>query len=253
MSSPDIPVIDITALRSGKRAAIESAAAQMLAAAEHLGFFYISGHGVDSAVLAAAEREARAFFALSLEKKLEVEINHRHRGFLRVGESTMHGARLPDLKESFIWGLEIDPADPGIAADNTFLGENNWPADRPAMRTALNAYFEAANGVGIHMLRAFAVAMGIDSESFVQGFDRPISRGSAIYYPPQPAASADEQYGVSPHTDFGCMTLLYQDLVVDSSKLRATGWTPRHASFETGWREVLRWYQAERWVPRYAD
>ena len=47
------------------------------------------------------------------------------------------------------------------------------------------------------------------------------------------------------------MTLLYEDLVVDGSKLAATGFVPRHASFETGWRDVLRWYQAEEWVPRY--
>jgi len=211
VSAPDIPVIDIAALRAGEQTAVENVAAQMLAAAEHLGFFYISGHGVDPEILATADREARAFFSQSLDKKLEVEINHRHRGFLRVGESTMHGARLPDLKESFIWGLEIDPEDPGIATDNTFLGENNWPADRPAMRQALNAYFVAVSGVGIDMLRAFAVAMNVDSRTFVAGFERPISRGSAIFYPPQPTALAEEQYGVSPHTDFGCLTLLYQD------------------------------------------
>ena len=40
--------------------------------------------------------------------------------------------------------------------------------------------------------------------------------------------------------------------VVDAAKLRSLGWAPRFSSFEQGWREVLRWYQAERWVPRYA-
>jgi len=54
-----------------------------------------------------------------------------------------------------------------------------------------------------------------------------------------------------PRLDVEHMTLLYEDLVVDGSKLAATGFVPRHASFETGWRDVLRWYQAEEWVPRY--
>ena len=54
-----------------------------------------------------------------------------------------------------------------------------------------------------------------------------------------------------PRLDVEHMTLLYEDLVVDGRKLAATGFTPRHASFETGWRDVLRWYQAEEWVPRY--
>jgi nucleoside-diphosphate-sugar epimerase len=52
--------------------------------------------------------------------------------------------------------------------------------------------------------------------------------------------------------DREAMTLLYDDLVVDSSKLRALGWLPRYPRFAEGWRQVLRWYQAERWVPRYA-
>ena len=211
MSASDIPVIDISALRAGKPHAIHVVAEQMLAAAEHLGFFYVSGHGVEKETLERAQREARRFFHQPIEKKLEVAVNHRHRGFLRVGEATMQGARLPDLKESFIWGLEVDANDPGIAPDNTFLGENNWPAHDRALRTALTAYFSAASLVGMDLLRAFAVSMGINSDAFVRGFDRPISRGAAIYYPPLPLAATQEQYGVSPHTDFGCITLLYQD------------------------------------------
>jgi nucleoside-diphosphate-sugar epimerase len=52
--------------------------------------------------------------------------------------------------------------------------------------------------------------------------------------------------------DREALTLLYDDLAVDTSKLRALGWKPRFPSFMEGWRQVLRWYQAERWVPRYA-
>ncbi len=54
-----------------------------------------------------------------------------------------------------------------------------------------------------------------------------------------------------PRLDREALTLLYEDLVVDASALRGLGWRPRFDRFESGWREVLRWYQAERWVPRY--
>lgn len=208
---PTIPVINIETLRAGERQAVNEIAQQMLAAAENLGFFYVSGHGVSQQILDNAEAEARAFFSQPLADKMTVEINHQHRGFLRIGEATMQGAKQPDLKESFVWGLEIDPSDPDIASDNPFLGENNWPAARPAMREALTTYFSALSDVGKDLLRAFAVSMNLPSEAFVTGFTRPISRGSAIFYPPQPAAQDDEQYGVSAHTDFGCITLLYQD------------------------------------------
>jgi len=52
--------------------------------------------------------------------------------------------------------------------------------------------------------------------------------------------------------DREALTLLYDDLVVDAGKLRSLGWVPRYPRFAEGWRQVLRWYQAERWVPRYS-
>jgi UDP-glucose 4-epimerase len=55
-----------------------------------------------------------------------------------------------------------------------------------------------------------------------------------------------------PRLDREALQLLYEDLVVDASKLRGLGWTARYPRFAEGWREVLRWYQAEGWVPRYA-
>lgn len=61
------------------------------------------------------------------------------------------------------------------------------------------------------MLEAVALALDIPRDTFVRSIDRPISRGSMIYYPPQPPEMGAEQFGVSSHTDYGCLTLLYQD------------------------------------------
>ncbi|MFT3922834.1 MAG: NAD(P)-dependent oxidoreductase [Myxococcales bacterium] len=54
-----------------------------------------------------------------------------------------------------------------------------------------------------------------------------------------------------PRLDREAVTLLGDDLVIDTSRLRALGFAPRHARFAEGWDGVLRWYQAENWVPRY--
>ncbi len=54
-----------------------------------------------------------------------------------------------------------------------------------------------------------------------------------------------------PRLDCEALTLLYDDLDVSAEKLRSLGWRPRFPSFAEGFREVLRWYQAEGWVPRY--
>ncbi len=54
-----------------------------------------------------------------------------------------------------------------------------------------------------------------------------------------------------PRLDREAVTLLDDDLVIDTSRLKALGFRPRAARFSEGWAAVLRWYQAEGWVPRY--
>jgi nucleoside-diphosphate-sugar epimerase len=54
-----------------------------------------------------------------------------------------------------------------------------------------------------------------------------------------------------PRLDREAVTLFDNELVVDSSRLRALGFQLRHPRFAAGWSDVLKWYQAENWVPRY--
>jgi len=55
-----------------------------------------------------------------------------------------------------------------------------------------------------------------------------------------------------PRMDREAMTLLYEPLEVDASALAAQGFRPRHTDWAKAFEYVLRWYQAEGWVPRYA-
>jgi len=54
-----------------------------------------------------------------------------------------------------------------------------------------------------------------------------------------------------PRVDREAVKLLRDELVIDTSRLRSLGFQPRHPHFAAGWSDVLRWYQAENWVPRY--
>lgn len=54
-----------------------------------------------------------------------------------------------------------------------------------------------------------------------------------------------------PRIDREAVTLLDDDLIVDTTRLKELGFRPRHPKFAPGFAEVLRWYQAEQWVPRY--
>jgi isopenicillin N synthase-like dioxygenase len=207
---PDsIPVIDIGSLASGDAAATADIARAMLAAAEATGFFYVSNHGVAQSLIDEVFEVAGTFFAAPTPVKHDVSVNPWHRGFVRAGEAKMYAGSRPDLKESFIWGLDTAA---GLTTPDAFgIPPNQWPSFLPQMRPVLTRYFDAVNAVGWHLLRAFAVSLDLPQDRFIRGIARPTSRGSIIYYPPQSPDLGEDQFGVAPHTDWGCLTLLYQD------------------------------------------
>ena len=210
-----IPVIDIGALRGGGSQAVAEVAEKIREASATVGFFYVRNHGIDPAVRDAALAAAMRFFALPSEVKSRVAVDRRHRGFLGAGGAKMHETARADLKESFNWALELAGNDPDVrSGDRPLLGPNNWPDDDlPDLRPSLYAYYLAACDCGRDLMRAFAVGIGADEAFFAPHFTRPIARGSALYYPPQPPQMGAEQFGVGAHTDYGCLTLLWQDTV----------------------------------------
>lgn len=61
----------------------------------------------------------------------------------------------------------------------------------------------------------------------------------------------DLKAALRPRMDREAMSLLHEPLVVDGSALTELGFAPHHRRWAPAFREVLRWYQAEGWVPRY--
>jgi isopenicillin N synthase-like dioxygenase len=223
-----IPVIEAAALTRGDIAALRQCGLAMMRASREVGFFYIRDHGVPASVIEAADRAARAFFAQPIEVKQQCAINRHHHGFLRVGEAKMEDARHTDLKESFVWGLDLPEGDPARSA-NVFLGPTPWPADQPLLRAALKAYFDAMLDGARGVMRALALAFGQPADFFIQSCRHPIARGTIIYYPPQPPVMGREAFGVSPHTDYGVITLLWQDDVGGLEvKGRSGEWVTAH-------------------------
>lgn len=210
-----IPVIDIGDLRGGSPDAVAEVAAQIREASTDVGFFYIRNHGIDPAIREAALLASKRFFALPLEVKAGTAVNGQHRGFMAPGGAKMHETARADLKESFNWALDLAADDPDVlSGDKPLLGPNNWPDnDLPDLRPALYDYYLAACDCGRDLMRAFAVGLSADEAFFAPHFTRPIARGSALYYPPQPPQMGPEQFGVGAHTDYGCLTLLWQDEV----------------------------------------
>jgi len=212
-STSHIPVVDLAAVRALDPVGLREAAAAIRDACTSIGFFYVSHHGVPTDVLEGAVKAAREFFAYPPEVKRRVAVNHRHRGFNALGDAVMYQATRPDYKEFFSIGLELPEDDPSVLAGEALRGPNNWPDFMPSLQPALYSYYEAIGACGADLLRAVAVSLDIDETFFVSKYTKRMQRTQMVYYPPQAPKSDADQFGVAPHTDYGCITLLWQDNV----------------------------------------
>lgn len=212
MKPEEIPIIDVSALESGDGTALQRVADKLCSAAQTVGFFYIENHGVSQLLIEEALTLARQFFNATEEEKRAVAISPFHRGWLRRGEAQMYGNQEPDFKESFVWGLDIEEDDSDFRVGGRLLAPNQWPGFMPDMRGKLVTYFQEAQICGQRLLKAFAMGLDIDPEFFLKDFNKPVSRGSLICYPPQKSPSV-AHFGSGAHTDYGTLTLLYQDEV----------------------------------------
>jgi isopenicillin N synthase-like dioxygenase len=205
----EIPILDLSRANAGAQAEW-ALAAELRQAAIDVGFFYIVGHGVPQATIDAAFAIAARFFAWPLEHKQETAVDRLHRGFLSVGGAKMSDKAKPDLKESFLFGIDLPPDDPDVIAGKPLMGPNRWPADLPEMRVIVDRYTAAVRACGNQILRLFALALDLPADHFVPLFAKPLARGSLLYYPPQPPAMGADQFGVSAHTDYGALTFVCQ-------------------------------------------
>ncbi|MGY6768961.1 isopenicillin N synthase family dioxygenase [Komagataeibacter xylinus] len=225
MSEPaGLPIIDLGPARQGDYA---TTGALISHAFTTSGFCYIRNHGVPDAIIDRLRAEALDFFHAPMEEKLACKPKEAVRGFNALNRTTMYGAEQPDYKEFFQIGLELPADDPAVLAGQPLRGPNQWPASRPAFRAAMMDYFNAIGACGQVLLRAVAHSLGIAPDFFVGKYDRPLQRTQAIWYPPHPAEREKDQFGVAPHTDYGCITLLWQDQTGGLDVMGADGnWIP---------------------------
>ena len=61
------------------------------------------------------------------------------------------------------------------------------------------------------LLQALAVGLGAEPDRLLPLFDSPTVWLRLLHYPRRPKDAPADQYGSAPHTDFGCLTLLFEE------------------------------------------
>ena len=209
----EIPLVDMGPLVDGAPGAARTVARDVGRHATEVGFFYVKNHGVAPELIDDLLAAGRRFFALPTEEKMRIRVNPLHRGYVTPGQAILSARAKPDFKESFVWGLELPPDDPDVRAGQPLMGPNQWPEGLPDLPVRVDRYFQAIMQCGLRLLRAVAVSLDLPEDFFDGRYRKPLARGALLHYPPQPESMGADQFGSSAHTDYGCLTLLWQDAV----------------------------------------
>lgn len=207
-----LPVIDVSPLLAGSdRSARERVGRQIRQACIDIGFFYISGHGFSETEMSETLVQARRFFSLPLDTKMQstVTATSEKMGFLQVGglNPAVNTAKRPDLKERLFLPREPEPGEaPGAPAP--------WPSEAvlPGFGGFMKDQIARKVRLARSLARGFALSLDLDESFFDAYYLRPGVVNALNYYPPaEPAVNGEPHWGFSPHTDYGSFTILLQD------------------------------------------
>jgi isopenicillin N synthase-like dioxygenase len=195
IETPSLPIISFTS---------PTAASEIRAACLEHGFFQLINHPISTTQQHQTLTTMQSFFSLPTTTKLSLLRTDDKAGYEAIQSQKLEKGTLPDMKEGFYCGQE------GHVFTGTKFGENQWPEDE-VYKQVFMAYYNAVYELSTQLFSLLAESLGLTRTFFEDFLDREVSLARFLHYPPTPVVGNTR--GVGAHTDFGAMTLLWQDSV----------------------------------------
>ncbi|CAH0057969.1 unnamed protein product [Clonostachys solani] len=192
---------------------------ELLDALKKRGFATIRNHGVFKETLDAQFDFNRKFFNLPLDVKMKMKHPAQatpNRGYSYVGQENVGNisgygkglgpASTRDIKESLDFGSDIDDL-----VDNVEVPEEVLPS----FQVWIDGFYHKLRETQDHVLAALAIALGIEESHLKSLHDRAENEFRLLHYPAIPASELRDGTATrcAAHTDFGTITLHFQDSV----------------------------------------
>ena len=180
---------------------------------------YLSAHSIPDSVVSTVFSTSAAFFRRPLDEKEKLgwTTPRANRGYVTHGREKVSAlvskdeveklkAQVPDLKESFEIGREGEEGLP-----------NNWPsgdAEGEKFKEVMISFHDTCKALHVEVMRAIAVGMGLKPDYF-DGFTNVGDNTLRLLHYPEVSREVFKknkmQVRAGEHTDYGSVTLLFQD------------------------------------------
>ena len=195
----NIPEIDFSSYNEHDEDALRALADAFNDALTGVGFLSLRNIGINENLRDAVFEASKAFFAQpeAEKRKLGYSDAEDNFGYQGICEESLKPGSPPDLKEAM------------TLRDLKKKRDFQWPD--PDFRDLLMAFNADCMEAAYRILRVFAVDLDMDREYFVDKHGGENVTMRILHYPPLSLQSED-QLGAGPHTDYGMLTLLFQDM-----------------------------------------
>lgn len=207
-----LPLIDLSNFIQGSVASRRVVVDQIDQACREVGFFYCRNLGISQPLIQHMFAQSRSFFALPEAAKNRVAWSNSesNRGYIGLRRESLDPSVPGDLKEAFNVGQERLAVSPSTNAAS-WMPQNQWPAGAAPFRTtALQFYRACAEAVDV-LLAALAIALQLPGHFFIDRHQQRDYTLRLLHYPPLAAEAAGTQIRAGEHSDYGSLTLLFQD------------------------------------------
>lgn len=204
----DLPIVDIAGWKPGIGQRPTELVQQVRTACEDIGFFQLTGHGLDQDLVNAAMSMNRRFHALPAATKAEITMDQPGAiggiGYLPVGHNKLPKRARGNRNAAFI----------AKTSSELTVAANLWPAQAalPEFRATVIEYLGAITDLALRLVTLYEAALDLEIGFFADAFTDPLARLRLSHYPPgQIDDAAPDQFGIAPHVDTTFFTLLVQD------------------------------------------
>ncbi|MEM9552343.1 MAG: 2-oxoglutarate and iron-dependent oxygenase domain-containing protein [Pseudomonadota bacterium] len=206
-----LPVIDLSGLMTGDPKDKAVVAKALGDAARTSGFFYITGHGVPQTLMDEVFAASKAFHEQTRSYKMKYwsGFTTHHRGYVPLEENGSSFPKQINFNEAWDMSYEAPADHPDFLAGWRMTGPNVWP-DIPGWKDTVSTYYDTIFALGLRLLDALALELGVDPEELTRHITCPTSQLRLLRYIENDMDATKDVVGIAAHSDFECFTILLQ-------------------------------------------
>jgi len=175
------------------------------------GFLIIKNYPIDFDKIENVFSLYKQFFKLPPHEKNKVNMSATlsNRGWGGIKAEQVNADYNPDNKEIFDCG-------PDISIKHKFenlpyYSKNIWPDQIPFFEENIIDFYNSCSEISIAILKQIENSLNYANNYFADKFKLPMALLRCNYYPKRSSELSNKDFGIAPHTDYGCLTLLFTD------------------------------------------